>query len=1247
MPETVRNQVIDLYIATFQRAPDPEGLSFWVGQVEDDGLSLADVASNMFTSEEAQESFGDLDNEELITLLYNNLFDRDPDAEGLAYWVQQIEDGNMTREVAVANLVGGARADTGDATDAAILDARFDAAVAFVESGSDDMDEASAVIQNITRDQFENGDEPDEPGEPGDTFMLTPDADRLEGTADNDTFDAPITTVNFMNGNTLNTGDVLDGNGGDNVLSAELVNDAYITGYMGAVRPSTENIQTVEINAIETAIEDEVFPVVLDASRMLDVEHMGSYNSNANLEIHDVTTKTSDGDVRNTEELTFRMDHTSNDNTSDVSSASDLTVYFDENYLLAGVIPDTEVIQYEVMNQDAWDLINQDGRDDVELLDGVFFQRLDFDLNGERYELAPLLGEGGTDSDGLDIRTHEDLADAINAALVELGIDDVVTAEVGPDFQERSGVDGAEGRNAPAVVLTATPGNQLEVNENFAFLAAVDEPGEAIEGLRNSNRYDRAEDQVIEGRDEDVTTNVELHKVGRGDDGGDLHVGGKAGGSIPVVNVDVLGDDSKPSNIGWLGTGENQGGLEQVNIATGDEYADGDSYASLTIRSGFGNSDDQHQGGLLNVDADDFLGDLTVGTNQPVDGLMSLPSGPGVTNVAEFSAMGGGDITYNATFTGGNTHSVTTGNGDDAIVVNTGVAPNGSPNDGTAVDISVSGGDNFVFIGGPAPTGTVETGNGDDLIAVASSGEGESFVPAVPQEEVVTEEGSPSTLTIELVDTPTYGDEGLTLTFDFGGEEGVAFSADHNEDFDTTLGDLVAAIDAGDDFSAEIDGDGDLVITSSDNTDDGFDDVSLVDDDSGTSVVESSESTTGSPDDTDMQDIDVPDAYDFFDGKLQVSFGGVESEWVDIDSTDFRTSQEQIQAAIIEAVQGTKALADVFDGESLTSLISGDHGLEVDIRGPVAEDNGDGWDLDAGDADAWKPYLNEVSESDLEDAWEAYYPGSSEVEGDSGPGDFLSYIQGEAADANELWADFTGGPNPSNSPVSSVEINAGGGEDTIVLSSNTESADTVVFEGNFGENTIYNFNGEDAGGNDVLDFTSYLDVDAPGRGSSVDADVRAEEQVPFSFNNGDFDGDHNEIALLSFEDLVGWYVDSLDDGEEAEDLVSFADFGTSELEAALNENFSAFVEGGEDDSAIGNEFLILVSKDGEVIADADGDLSFEDEYATSEFKVFSGEVVEGDDDEDYAYQINSEHGLVDLAGVDHDDLAAADFGITA
>ncbi|PIF04232.1 MAG: hypothetical protein CSA86_02620 [Arcobacter sp.] len=94
--------------------------------------------------------------------------------------------------------------------------------------------------------------------------------------------------------------------------------------------------------------------------------------------------------------------------------------------------------------------------------------------------------------------------------------------------------------------------------------------------------------------------------------------------------------------------------------------------------------------------------------------------------------------------------------------------------------------------------------------------------------------------------------------------------------------------------------------------------------------------------------------------------------------------------------------------------------------------------------------------------------------------------------AQDTGADITGSDSAS---ASDNIINAGSGDDVIVLGTtgavSAESNDTVVFEGNFGRDTIVNFVVEDTStptnGDDDIDFTSYLTSQVSASGSSTTA----------------------------------------------------------------------------------------------------------------------------------------------------------------
>jgi murein DD-endopeptidase MepM/ murein hydrolase activator NlpD len=84
--------VVRLYLGYFLRVPDYAGLTSWVNKVRF-GTSL-DVVSNQFAkSSEFTRRYGSLDNGAFVTQLYQNLFNRAPDADGLAYWKGKLDTG--------------------------------------------------------------------------------------------------------------------------------------------------------------------------------------------------------------------------------------------------------------------------------------------------------------------------------------------------------------------------------------------------------------------------------------------------------------------------------------------------------------------------------------------------------------------------------------------------------------------------------------------------------------------------------------------------------------------------------------------------------------------------------------------------------------------------------------------------------------------------------------------------------------------------------------------------------------------------------------------------------------------------------------------------------------------------------------------------------------------------------------------------------------------------------------------------
>lgn len=88
--------VARLYKAFFLRVPDTAGLWNWVAATSA-GMTLAEVAGHFANSSEFRNRYGALDNGAYVDLVYRNVLERDPDPEGRAAWLRELDSGSMTR----------------------------------------------------------------------------------------------------------------------------------------------------------------------------------------------------------------------------------------------------------------------------------------------------------------------------------------------------------------------------------------------------------------------------------------------------------------------------------------------------------------------------------------------------------------------------------------------------------------------------------------------------------------------------------------------------------------------------------------------------------------------------------------------------------------------------------------------------------------------------------------------------------------------------------------------------------------------------------------------------------------------------------------------------------------------------------------------------------------------------------------------------------------------------------------------
>uniref|UniRef100_UPI0038B58DAB DUF4214 domain-containing protein n=1 Tax=Undibacterium flavidum TaxID=2762297 RepID=UPI0038B58DAB len=94
--DTTAAKLYRMYQAAFDRMPDADGLGYWMREMQVHKASLYQVASDFIGSPEFQQIYGkDLNIEQILYGFYQNILGRAPDQAGLNYWKNEIAIGSL------------------------------------------------------------------------------------------------------------------------------------------------------------------------------------------------------------------------------------------------------------------------------------------------------------------------------------------------------------------------------------------------------------------------------------------------------------------------------------------------------------------------------------------------------------------------------------------------------------------------------------------------------------------------------------------------------------------------------------------------------------------------------------------------------------------------------------------------------------------------------------------------------------------------------------------------------------------------------------------------------------------------------------------------------------------------------------------------------------------------------------------------------------------------------------------------
>lgn len=272
------NDVQKAYIAYYQRPGDPTGVNFWAQALDVSGATVDDIIDAFSTTPESQSLYGPINDStigDVVDAMYLAMFNRAPDAAGKQFYVDGFLNGSFTAGSIALDILNGATN-----SDAIAIDNKVEAANRFSETidpgldglapfdatyaGNDDAVAARSWLADVTSDPTSRPNDADTTqfiqdsiADPGDPILdgggegpltLTTAIETTTGTTGDDVFTAPLDFAPGVGAtNTLQTGDVVAGNGGVDELDATVAPTTFLGSPGGPIVPTLTDVKNLQV----------------------------------------------------------------------------------------------------------------------------------------------------------------------------------------------------------------------------------------------------------------------------------------------------------------------------------------------------------------------------------------------------------------------------------------------------------------------------------------------------------------------------------------------------------------------------------------------------------------------------------------------------------------------------------------------------------------------------------------------------------------------------------------------------------------------------------------------------------------------------------------------------------------------------------------------------------------------------------------------------------------------------------------
>ncbi len=145
----LQTELVKLYIATFNRAPDADGLKYWLNEMRKNNWTTERVAKSFFDQVETKNRYPEsFTNSQFIDAIYQNILNRTADSAGKEYWLGELENGRIKKDKFIIAIINGAKDE-----DKIFLSNRTDAGFyCAVDKEINDSQMVKDCVQGITKD---------------------------------------------------------------------------------------------------------------------------------------------------------------------------------------------------------------------------------------------------------------------------------------------------------------------------------------------------------------------------------------------------------------------------------------------------------------------------------------------------------------------------------------------------------------------------------------------------------------------------------------------------------------------------------------------------------------------------------------------------------------------------------------------------------------------------------------------------------------------------------------------------------------------------------------------------------------------------------------------------------------------------------------------------------------------------------------------------------------------------------------